>query len=292
MPNLRKSDSVAIMNPFVKIEGAGNDFILFDETAIPPRRWLNVGIVRTLCDRHFGIGADGVICLRRLDGVDAFSWEFYNSDGSDADMCGNAARAVGAYCYAKFNTQEISLRTGSGEVKIRKVSYRADWQAVELRLPIDVALPPVGGSENTLGAQLIASVQGRLLDSGVPHLVFLKEDFQLPTEEDRRFCKDLRAKLTAQGISCNITLVGPAQNQIYPMASFERGVEDFTLACGTGAVAGAYFVYKSVGDGERLTSQVMCAMPGGQLEVEFTPEKNKATLFGPAHVVFHGEVRL
>ena len=258
--------------PFIKIEGAGNDFILLDELKTSYALGSIQSLVKSLCDRHFGIGADGFIRLLQEADRHHLTWDFYNSDGSGAEMCGNAARAVGAFYFQNFGASAFTLRTDSGLVRILPgpSGHGINWQTVELKIPQVISRQP----------------EGILINSGVPHFIVERSSpFNTPT--DYEFCKQLRAKLLQQNTSANITLVQKPYKEIIPMISFERGVENFTLACGTGALAGAYFVYSETG-----VNPVRCAMPGGELQVEFSKQDGVARLSGPGRVVFHGEVMI
>lgn len=193
-----------------KYSASGNDFIITH--AFKKSDYSDVAIA--LCDRHEGIGADGLVVLIPHENLD-FEWLFYNSDGSHADMCGNASRAVGHYaCTQNLSDSSMRFLSGAGEIG---VSVEGD--IVETQLT-----PPKILQKNISEYDQ----EWWLIDTGVPHLVaFFKESAEL----DMKMCADLRQRYNA-----NVNLAWMEKDHI-GIRTFERGVEGETLACGTGMAA-------------------------------------------------------
>jgi diaminopimelate epimerase len=192
---------------------SGNDFLIFHSFKKEDRSFL----AKTICDRHYGFGADGLIVLIPNSDFD-FEWEFYNSDGSEASMCGNGTRAAALYAYDNnIAGNKQSFLTGAGVIKTEVF----DQNIVETRLTEPKILKEAfneGGFEWTL------------IDTGVPHLVTKapKSFF------DKELAKELRHKYNA-----NVNFYS-FDNETVSVRTYERGVEDETLACGTGMAACVY----------------------------------------------------
>lgn len=201
--------------------------------------------------------ADGFIFLETLN--NGFRWEFYNNDGSHAEMCGNATRCIGYYArnILKSESLEWTLQTRAGAIRIRGLSeelFRIEMTSIQMK----------------------DTKQGLLVDTGVPHLVIEKKDF-VPDEELRDFARALRNHPEFQPKGTNVTFVSfeKSKNDLKAI-SFERGVEDFTSACGTGAAAAAAYNYKFRG-----ALQTEVEMPGGTLIMDLSDLK-KPVMTGPA----------
>ena len=194
-----------------KYSGNGNDFILF----IAQEKEDRSELAQTLCHRQNGVGADGLVVLLPHKTYD-FEWEFYNSDGSQADMCGNASRCVAHFAHEKgiSKDNQAEFLTGAGVIK---ASINGLYVVSDMVEPDIIRKDIEENGENWW-----------LIDSGVPHLVCIREsleDFNL--EEASR----LRYKY-----NCNVNICKLDENVMY-VRTYERGVEDETLACGTGMVA-------------------------------------------------------
>lgn len=193
-----------------KYSASGNDFVIFH--AFEKRQRSQLAI--KLCDRHEGIGADGLVVVLPHSEYD-FEWEFYNSDGSIASMCGNASRAVAHYALSEGLAQsEASFLTGAGVIK---TSVQDDFVVSDLS-KADVIEPLINEDEH----------EWSLIDTGVPHLVrFTKsmEEFDL-----------VQARRLRQKYNANVNIWTTNGEEIF-VRTYERGVEDETLACGTGMAA-------------------------------------------------------
>ncbi|HEX4925459.1 MAG TPA: diaminopimelate epimerase, partial [Bdellovibrionales bacterium] len=259
---------------FTKTSGAGNDFIIIDARAPGLDKVLReeYGInsraefAKLLCRRGHGIGADGVVLVENAQDAD-FSWDFFNSDGSHAEMCGNAARCVARFAHAKgIAKSEMRFKTAAGIVKAKIL----DGGGVQVMM-----LPP----------RLVEKDLPVLVDSGVPHAV-IKETKLNDTRKLRETALANRYPKKAGPRGSNVTFYAPTGPAKIVAISFERGVEDFTLACGTGAMAAAYAAKL-----EQPAQNVFeVRMPGGRLEVEFPADQNVVLLRGPAQLIAEGIV--
>lgn len=262
------------------MNGAGNDFVLLDNRS-QSFRLSREQIIR-LCDRHRGVGADGVLVLiPSASGKADCAWEFYNSDGSAGEMCGNGSR-----CFARFVqkrtglSRDFSFETGAGIITAKfngKAVTVNLTKPKELRLNEQVAL--------STGAQTIHS-----LNTGVPHAVLFVPDADKAMIE--KLGPEIRhhAHFSPKGTNVNfVQLLGPSQIRV---RTFERGVEGETLACGTGVTASA-LVSACI---HKFGSPVKVQVQGGdQLEVGFKDSNGEFTevqLTGPAEFVFEGKVEV
>lgn len=271
---------------FAKYEGAGNDFILLDgRDGLPP---LDAARIARLCDRHFGIGADGLMTLLRpaAEGCDC-SMRYYNADGSAGEMCGNGGR-----CFALF-AHHLGI---GGEVKrfdsidglhtARIAGADALAGTVELGM-IDVGQIDAGGAGDTDAAGGAGGVGWLSLNTGVPHYVELVGDVDTVDlcGRGRAIRHDLARFPEGTNVDF-VTVTGPGRLRI---RTYERGVEAETLACGTGAVAAAIAVNRLL---QPAVSHFTIAARGGELRVDFRrTDDNRYTgirLSGPARKVFEG----
>jgi diaminopimelate epimerase len=265
---------------FTKMNGAGNDFVLIDNRA--RKIALERETIVRLCDRHRGVGADGVILLVPCDSGKAdWAWQFYNNDGSAGEMCGNGAR-----CFARFvqkvtgSKRDFTFETEAGIITAR---FHGEWVTVNLTEPAGLRLD-----------ELVPLAQGKLtihsLNTGVPHAVIFVPDadkamVQQLGPEIRR-----HAHFGPKGTNVNfVQLLGPQRIRV---RTFERGVEGETLACGTGVTASALISSRV----HKFGSPVQVQVQGGdQLEVSFQQKNDgftDVTLTGPADFVFEGGIEL
>ncbi|MDQ7084888.1 MAG: diaminopimelate epimerase [Sulfurovum sp.] len=194
-----------------KYSANGNDFVMY----IAQEKADRSALARTLCHRQNGIGADGLVVLLPHKHYD-FQWEFYNADGSTATMCGNASRAVAHFAHEQGISKggKATFLTGAGMI-------RATING--LYVVSDMVEPKIVRQD--------IEAYGKnwwLIDSGVPHLVCMTENIQ---DFDLGEAKALR-----DSYDCNVDIC-KIENDILYVRTYERGVEDETLACGTGIVA-------------------------------------------------------
>ncbi|MDZ7372655.1 MAG: diaminopimelate epimerase [candidate division KSB1 bacterium] len=256
---------------FVKAQAAGNDFIIFDnrDGKISPG-WK--GFVRWLCDRHYGIGADGVILVESSERAD-FRYRHLNSDGSPAGMCGNGSR-----CVLRFAHEGLALPAAL-RFEMDGVIYRGTVAPGRVTVEFP-SLPRVDVAPLVAEAGLYPL---GFLDVGVPHLVLLVDDV------DRVDVAELGRRLRhhpAFPFGTNVDFVQVVGRAGLRVRTFERGVEGETLACGTGAVASAAAT-RSAG---LVEAEVEVRFPGGTVEVRLC--ENKVELSGQAKLVFRGEIAL
>jgi diaminopimelate epimerase len=212
-----------------KMTGSGNDFVVLDGRATEPDRWLATRVA-ALCDRRTGVGADGMVILTP-DGPGKVTMAFWNSDGSRAAMCGNAA-----LCSARLAVYlemaapgDLCLQTDAGVVRARA---DGDSEAAQINLP-DFALPiAVAGLEPGAGEQWLA-----FATVGVPHLVVRVDDIERIDLPGRGRALRFDPRLGAGGANVNFVAPPSGTDDRWLIRTYERGVEGETLACGTGTVA-------------------------------------------------------
>ena len=259
---------------FVKMNGAGNDFVLLDNRANQIR--LTREQVVRLCDRQRGVGADGLMLLVPCtSGKANWAWDFYNSDGSTAEMCANGARCFARYIERVTGAKErLTFETIAGVIS---AEFKGERVSIGLTPPHGLRLNeqvPLSG-----GVQAVHS-----LNTGVPHAVLFVEDADKamvqPLGNEIRFHKHFAPK----GTNVNFAQVlGPSRLRV---RTYERGVEGETLACGTGAcaavVAGIQLGF--------LESPVAVTTRGGELSIAWDGGQASVTLTGPAVSVFEGTI--
>lgn len=267
------------------MNGAGNDFILLenfdgaiDRTALPR-------IARQLCNRRLSIGADGLMVLVAADGEADFRMLFYNSDGSAGEMCGNGARCICRYGYERGlcgQTQRVETTAGlvTG-TRITRSEYR-----IALNLPsvmtLQMALP--------LGGDVVTGDYVELGSPGIPHLAVCCPDLAQRNEDElRALGRALRFHPTLSR-GANVDFYELTASDTLLVKPYERGVEDFTLACGTGAGATvAALTVRGLVSGKAVRVQ----MQGGVLRVDTKMEHGAITqllLTGPTRLVAQGDV--
>ena len=261
---------------FCKYEGAGNDFILLDG-----RGWdfeLSGESIRILCDRHIGIGADGLMVLSEEEGYD-FRMRYYNSDGGEVNMCGNGGRCIVLFAeHLGIGSAEKFFVGMDGDHHARIITMGDNTAFVELEM-IDV------NSFEYMDKAFF-------LNTGVPHYVEFVDDVSKVdvTGRGREIRNSIRFKPTG-GTNVNfVEIAGPGYIKV---RTHERGVENETLACGTGATAAAIATYLFA---QNDNTDFMVNVPGGELEVSFTARNNQyfsdIRLSGPARKVFDGKISI
>ena len=263
---------------FWKMNGAGNDFVVLDNR--DGRLSLTGAQIAALCDRHRGVGADGLLAVEPAQSGADFRMRYYNADGGEAEMCGNGAR-----CFARFanflsnwSLDSVSFETPAGiisatfhgdQVRLR-MSEPHDWRPAQ-SLPV---------ADTSLSVHFV--------NTGVPHAVVLTDD--LANVPIRSWGAALRYHdaFAPKGTNANFaSVLAPGSIAI---RTYERGVEDETLACGTGMVASALIHATLSG----APSPVKVLVKGGDtLEVGFTRDGDSfrdVTLTGPAVIVFEGDI--
>ncbi|HEY5392600.1 MAG TPA: diaminopimelate epimerase [Hanamia sp.] len=256
---------------FYKYQGAGNDFILLDNRRNTYSQ-LSKEQVKSLCDRHFGIGADGLMLLNEKKGFD-FEMIYFNADGNEGSMCGNGGRCIvqfAAKLGIKKNDYSFSAVDGAHSAKIdfdKKVSLKMnDVKNVEFFL------------------------DHYILNTGSPHYIkFVTglEDYEVVSEG-----KDIRHSKQFAEEGINVNFVETLSDDEIFVRTYERGVEDETLSCGTGVTASAIVAAHN----DNGFNRVEVKTKGGNLSVEFDKindtEFKNIWLSGPATFVFSGDIEI
>jgi diaminopimelate epimerase len=280
MPGGLGLGSPPMLLEFTKMSGAGNDFILFDNR--DGKIALSTEQIVRLCHRQFGIGADGIMGLVPCaSGKAEWSWQFFNSDGSAAEMCGNGARCFGRFTQRLTGaTGDLTFETIAGVIK---ASFDGDRVTVNLTAPQGLRL-----NETVALAQGPTPIHS--LNTGVPHAIVYVDD------ADKAMVSTMGAEVRyhehfkPRGTNVNFVQVkGP---NFIRVRTYERGVEGETLACGTGVTAAALISAKLKG----FQSPVKVQVQGGDLlGVSFTEtngEFGDVKLSGPATFVFEGQIEV
>ena len=255
---------------FSKYNGAGNDFILIDdrENLIND----NKSLISYLCDRHFGIGADGLIILKESSNSD-FEILHYTSDGNLGSLCGNGSRCAVLFA---FNKDIISTNT---------VFHAFD--GVHNAEILDNGLIKM---EMKVNSDIVSNSYGTWLDTGSPHLVIQKNDTdELDVNNEGRL---IRYNDFYKEKGVNVNFVEKISDNQFKIRTYERGVENETLACGTGSTASAICMNFL---GKTNSSNITMQCKGGDLSVQFnSSEKDykEISITGPAKLVFEGVIEV
>jgi diaminopimelate epimerase len=266
--------------PFFKMHGGGNDFVLLDhrERFLPEAEQSR--FAQRVCVPKVGVGADGLILIEDSTRAD-FRWRFFNADGSEAEMCGNGAR-----CAARF-----AVLNGIASPRLTFETLAGLIEAEVLDHQVRVGMADVGDFRLNLSIPLEEQIlAGHFMKVGVPHTVVPVEN--LAETPVRQWGREVRFHPMFQPAGANVNFVRTQSPHVIEIRTYERGVEDETLACGTGAVAAA-LVSARLGT---VTSPVAVHTRGGEtLVVTFHQKGDKFTevfLEGEALVVYQGELWL
>lgn len=252
---------------FYKYQGTGNDFVMIDNrhNEFPKN---NTKLVSFLCDRKFGIGADGLILLEEDEKTD-FKMVYYNADGREGSMCGNGGRCLVAFAnHIGVIDSETIFNAVDG---LHKATIENDVISLQMQDVTGIMVKPTAA----------------FLDTGSPHHVQLVKN--LDSFNVFKEGKKLRYGLYGEKGS-NVNFVEQKDSETFSVRTYERGVEDETLSCGTGVTAVAIAMYDS---GKTDSENVSIRTLGGGLQVSF--EKNgegykNIHLVGPAEMVYKGEI--
>ncbi len=265
---------------FWKMNGAGNDFVMLDNRSLSLQ--LSNDTIARLCDRHRGIGADGMLLVEPAAGGGDFKMRYHNADGGEAEMCGNGARCFARYVNRLHDDALAGLKfeTLAGMIS---ADYLGEKVRINMSTPHSLKL---GQELDVAGTPLTV----HSVNTGVPHAVVFVDD--LETTEVHRLGAGLRyhEAFAPKGTNANfVKITGPGSISI---RTYERGVEGETLACGTGMVACALIAHELHG----FSSPVSVLVRGGDtLQIGFEKqgrEYHNVTLHGPADFVFEGEVEV
>ena len=264
---------------FSKLNGSGNDFILVDNRKEILSKEDLPRVARTLCRRNFSVGADGFIALEGSERAD-FRWQFFNADGSSAEMCGNGGRCAARYAQEKgIAGPRLSFETLAGTIRAEVKGRRVKLQ---LPLPKDLRL--------SLAIPLASGTcQADFISIGVPHIVIPVED--LDGVEVSSLGREIRFHPMFAPAGTNANFILRMAGSGIGIRTYERGVEEETQACGTGAVAGALVASIRW----NLNSPVSVLTRGGEiLDVHFSgagTRFDEVFLEGDTLWVYDGELK-
>ena len=261
------------------MNGAGNDFVLIDNRGGNVR--LNRDQIMRICDRHRGVGADGILLLEKPSNQADFRMRYFNSDGGEAEMCGNGARCFARFANKVANSQgKISFETPAG---IIAAELKGDLVTLQMTNPTDLRLNVtlrVGDKNKSV----------HFINSGVPHVVIPVSQI-----DDVDVCREGAAIRHHEMFSpkgANVNFIEKRGAKQIAVRTYERGVENETLACGTGVVAGALIFAAT----ENADGPIGVLVRGGnELQVGFDKIDNQfqnVTLTGPADFVFEGTIEV
>lgn len=257
------SKIVATGNDFLFLKGEDCQGLTADEKSL---------LVRVLCDRHFGIGADGLVVVDRMEKAPLWRWEFFNSDGSLAEMCGNATRCVGRWAKKNLDMVDFEFLTAKGVVSVDANGSEV-VSKIRLKLKSPEEIHYLNGKEKKTAFAI---------DTGVPHAVVMVDDLS-----DQSKLLDhvphLRHHAHFGARGANVTFVRLINPQEFETVTFERGVEGFTLSCGTGVLAAGWVGLRAM-QRDPVGVSVQLKTPGGLLKVSYGNEDLK--LSGPAKYLF------
>lgn len=267
---------------FTKMQGTGNDFIILNFLKEKLEFSYKL-LVKFLCDRHFGVGADGVIILEKSEIAD-YKMRIFNQNGLEAEMCGNGIRCLAKYIYEKelMKKEEINIETLSG---VKKVKLEIEGETV-IKVKVNMGCPVFDKSKIPMiykedAEKLrIGSLEFYPISVGNPHCVcFVEKIEKVDVKEYGKFVENY--KYFPEGT--NVEFVEIKNNNNIKVRVWERGVGE-TLSCGTGACASAVISNKYMG----LENNICVELLGGKLDVEYNDEVKKIYLCGSAEFVFEG----
>lgn len=256
---------------FYKYEGTGNDFIFIDnrQNNFPKN---DTKLIRKLCDRRFGIGADGLILLEN-DTTSDFKMVYYNSDGNQSSMCGNGGRCIVAFAKTlNLIADETTFRATDG---LHYASILANG---------NISLQMKDVTEVKVESDYV------FLNTGSPHHIAVVKD--LDTFDVKNTGAGIRYSELYGKAGSNVNFVNQLSDHHFRLRTYERGVEDETLSCGTGATAAAIAMNAI---GKTNSHSIKLDVEGGKLEVTFDKVDDRyinVFLKGPATFVFEGEISL
>ncbi len=271
---------------FAKLQGSGNDFVLIDNRDWKVQRFLEAkgvsmkDFVIRVCSPHVGIGADGLILIEKPESEENhFKWQFFNSDGSVAEMCGNGSRCAVRFAYQMgICPTEVSFETLAGVIKAQ-VKDNAKRVKVKLTKPYGLRKLQLD-----VGGRVF---EGSFINTGVPHFVSIVED--LERLDVVKYGRAIRFHQAFEPKGSNVNFIKAVDEKSIRIRTYERGVEGETLACGTGATASAIVAYM---DGLVKQRPVEVITKGGEvLSIDFDDSLESVFLEGDVYWVFDGYMR-
>ena len=265
--------------PITKMSGAGNDFVIIDHRSLFVPESLHAQFAQAVCRRRFSAGADGLILIENSKDAD-FRWCFYNSDGSVAEMCGNGARCAARYAYRhNIAGRKMVFETIAGTIEA-EILGEQEHVSIRVTDPYDFK----NGSNVLLDGE---EHQVFSVNTGVPHTIIFVDSESIPAKEWGRI---IRYEKQFEPEGTNVNFVRSIDNGELHVTTYERGVEDVTMACGTGVVASALIAARQ----GLIESPVYVTTAGGeQLVVMFGfdgYEFSDVYLQGAARFVYEGNL--
>lgn len=268
---------------FVKLHGSGNDFVVFDNRqgeVYDFVKSLNLSLkdfVVRVCAFHTGVGADGLILIENPDDPENhFKWQFFNSDGSVASMCGNGSR-----CAVRFAYEEGVV---DKQVKFETLAGVIHAEVLDEGKRIKVLLTKPNDLKDVSLKIKDTNLEGSFINTGVPHFVILADD--LESFDVISYGREIRFYQAFEPSGTNVDFIKVNSEDSISIRTYERGVENETLACGTGAVASAIIAYKK---GLVKRKPVEVRTKGGDiLRIDFDDDLNRVFLEGSVYKVFDG----
>jgi diaminopimelate epimerase len=263
---------------FYKMSGSGNDFIIIDNrNKIVNEKSLS-NFIAKVCRRKMSVGADGIILVENSDHAD-FKWRFFNSDGSIAEMCGNGARCVARFAYLNdIAGSQMSFETLAGIVRAEVNQERVK---VKITDPIDLKTDDTIELKN--GVVSLSSV-----NTGVPHAVIIKDS--IDNVDIVEIGREIRYHDQYSPAGTNVNFACRVKGNTIAVRTYERGVEDETLACGTGAAASAIVMAYKL----KMNSPIsVLTKSGGYLNIFFKEKEgqyNDIYLEGDARIVYKAQL--
>ena len=265
---------------FEKMSGTGNDFVIIDNRTAGIARADQPGLARKICRRMFSVGADGLIFIEESTTAD-FGWNFYNADGSVAEMCGNGSRCAARFAYRhNIAGKKMKLETLAGIFEA-EICEPDDVVRVKMTQPFDFRLDislMIGDEERPVA----------YVNTGVPHAVIFVQEDDVPV---KTWGRKVRFHQIFEPKGANANFVKLLPDGRLKVRTYERGVEDETMACGTGAVAAALFASMLKG----LDSPVEVVTSGGDVltilfELHDGPVAENVFLQGPTRLICTGNL--
>jgi diaminopimelate epimerase len=255
---------------FFKYQGTGNDFVMIDNRSQSFPK--NTELIKKLCDRRFGIGGDGLILLENDTAAD-FKMVYYNSDGNESSMCGNGGRSIVAF--AK---------------KLGIVNAKTTFLAVDGVHFASINDSGIVSLQMKNVEEIVSKENYVFMNTGSPHHVQIVDD--LKNRDVKNEGAQIRYSDLYGNAGSNINFVEQVNDDTFAVRTYERGVEDETLSCGTGVTAVAIAMFVT---GKTKSSKVNMNVEGGSLSVTFKGENTNFSeifLIGPATLVFSGNVEI
>lgn len=270
---------------FTKIQGAGNDFIIIENFDLMYDKDTLKKIAKVLCQRKKSIGADGLMVVQKSENGCDFKLSIYNSDGSEAEMCGNGARCIARYAYEhNFAKETMKIETMAGVVEAKRINKRL--YKIKLNNPSVINLKCKLNIDN----RDFDCAYVELGNPGIPHAVVrldeldsIDEDSLIKLGRKIRYCDIFRK-------GANVNFCKVLSDDTVLLKTYERGVEDLTLACGTGSGSTSIALMLK----NRIKSHsVKLLVPGGELKVDVELENgvvNAVYLTGDTNIIAVGTV--